>query len=43
MAYTNVTSHHAYHFNNLMFENVVAFNEEHVRAHPQTCGFGGTL
>ena len=37
-------SSHIY-FNNLEVdvEKVVPFNGEHVRAHPKTCGFGGTL
>lgn len=43
MACSNVTSHQTFISVILKFEKVVTFNEEHLLAHPQTCGFEGML
>lgn len=43
MAYINVTSHHTFISIMQKFDEVVTFNGEHLGAHPQTCGFEGTL
>lgn len=43
MACTNVTYHPTFSSVIQKLEKVVMFNGEQVRAHPQTCGFEGTL
>lgn len=43
MANINATSHHTFISIKLKFDEVVSFNREHLGAHPQTCGFKGTL